>query len=257
MFRPKIIGFVCNWSLPIEVDLTGQNEIDGYPKINIVRVMCVGRIDPTIVLETFAKGADGVLVIGCEPPDCHYVEGNLQAEQKVKMLKKLLSRAGLEPERLRFALIHAPQIGRFAEIVSDFRNHVMMLGPSSLSGEKPDTNMLLNVEAARAVAEDFRLRVLLGREEELIESGNVYGDKLSQAEFDEVLDEVIGAEYLRNRIYLLVKKEPLSVKELSKRLDVDSPVVLRHLVVIRQRGWVTVDRVEGLSPLYTALEVGQ
>ena len=257
MFRPKIIGFVCNWSLPIEVALAEQNEIDGYPKINIVRVTCVGRIDPSIVLKTFAKGADGVLVIGCEPPDCHYIEGNLQAEQKVRMLEKLLSRTGLEPERLRLEWIHTPRIQRFAQVVSDFRNHVMVLGPSSLSGKRPDANMLLNVEAARAVAEDFRLRILLGREKELIENRNMYGEEVSQEEFAEILDEVIDAEFLRNRIYLLVKKEPLSVKELSKHLDVDSRIVLRHLVVIRQRGWVTVDRVEGRSPQYTALEVGQ
>ncbi len=257
MFRPKIIGFICNWSLPLEVDLAGPSRIHGYPKIRIVRIMCVGRIDPAIVLETFAKGADGVLAIGCHPPDCHYIEGNLQAERKIKMLKKLISQTGLEPERLRLEWAYASEIERFAKIIDDFRNQVTALGPSPLAGERPDTSILLNIKAAKAAAEDFRLRVLVGREKELIEDGNVYGEDVSQEEFDEIMDEAVNAEYVRNRIYLMVKKEPLSVKDLSKHLDMDSRTVLRYMVMMRQRGWVTVDRVEGTSPLYTALEMGR
>lgn len=257
MFRPKIIGFVCNWSLPTEVDLTGPSGLHGYPKIRIVRVMCVGRIDPAIVLDTFAKGADGVLVIGCHPPDCHYIEGNLQAERKIKMLKKLVSLTGLEPERLQLDWIYAPEIGRFAKIINDFRNQVTAMGPSPVTGERPDANILLNIKAAKAATEDFRLRDLVGREKELIDDGNVYGEEFSQRDFDEIMDEAINAEYERNRIYLMVKKEPLSVKDLSRHLGVDSRTVLRHMVVMRQRGWITVDRVEGTSPLYTALEVGR
>ena len=257
MFMPKIIGFVCNWSLPAEVELASPTRIHGYPKIHIVRVMCVGRIDPAIVLETLAKGADGVLVIGCHPPDCHYVEGNLQAEWKIKMLKKLISRAGLEPERLRLDWTYTSEIERFAKIVNDFRNKVGALGPSPLGVGSLDTNMFLNINAAKSAVEDFRLRVMVGREEGLIEDGNVYGEEVSQEEFDEIMDDAINSEYIRNRIYLMVKKEPLSVKDLSKHLGVDSRTVLGHIVVMRQRGWVTVDRVEGTSPLYTALEVGR
>jgi len=257
MFMPKIIGFVCNWSLPAEVELTSPTRIHGYPKIHIVRVMCVGRIDPAIVLETLAKGADGVLVIGCHPPDCHYIEGNLQAEWKIKMLKKLISQAGLEPERLRLDWTYTFEIERFAKIVNDFRNKVRALGPSPLGVGSLDANMFLNINAAKSAAEDFRLRVMVGREELLIEDGNVYGEEVSQEEFDEIMDEAINSEYIRNRIYLMVKKEPLSVKDLSKHLGVDSRTVLGHIVVMRQRGWVTVDRVEGTSPLYTALEVGR
>ena len=257
MFRPKIIGLVCNWSLPPEASLTGPTGIRGYPKMHIVQVMCVGRIDPAIVLETFSRGADGVLVIGCHPPDCHYVEGNLQAERKVKMLKKLLSLTGLEPERLRLDWAYSSELERFAKISNDFRDHVISLGPSPLAGENPDIDILLNIEAAKAATEDFRLRVLVGREKELTEGENVYGEEVSQEKFDEINDEAIKDEYIRNRINVAVKRRPLSVKDLSKLLDLDSRFVLRHLVAIRQRGWVTVDRVEGRSPLYTALEVSR
>lgn len=255
MFRPKIIGFICNWSLPTEVDIASTSRIHGYPRIRIVRVICVGRIDPVIVLETFARGADGVLVIGCHPPDCHYIEGNLQAERKIKMLKKLISRTGLEPERLRLDWAYASEIERFPKIVDDFRNQVTALGPSPLAGEEPDKNILAEIMAAKAVAGDSRLRTLVGREKQMIEEGNVYNEKVEQEEFDEVMDESIDAEYVRSRIRLLVKDNPMSIEGLAKHLSLDPKKVLRHVVVLRQRGLVALDRIEGEDPLYIALEV--
>jgi coenzyme F420-reducing hydrogenase delta subunit len=217
--------------------------------------MCIGRIDPVVVLETLAKGADGVLVIGCHPPDCHYIEGNLQAERKIKMLKKLISQTDLESERLRLDWAYASEIDRFAKIINDFRNQVMMLGSSPLAGEKPDKNILAGIMAAKAVAGDSRLRTLVGREKQMIEEGNVYGEKVEQEEFDEVMDESISAEYVRGRIRLLVKDNPMSVEELAKHLGSDPKKVLRHIVVLRQRGLVALDRIEGKDPLYVALEV--
>ncbi len=255
MFRPKIVGFLCNWSLPQEVNTTGTGIIQGYPKIRIVRVMCIGRIDPVIVLETFVKGADGVLVIGCHPPDCHYIEGNLQAERKIKMLKKLISRTGLEPERLRLDWAYASETELFATIIDDFRTQVAVLGPSPLAGKKPDENVLAGIMAAKAVTGDSRLRTLVGREKELIEEGNVYNEKVEQEEFDEVMNESIDEEYVRSRIRLLVKDRPMSVEGLARHLGLDPKKVLRHIVVLRHRGLVALDKIEGEDPLYIALEV--
>ena len=255
MFRPRIIGFVCNWSLPLGVDFASTGTIHGYPKIRIVRVMCIGRIDPVIVLETFAKGADGVLVIGCHPPDCHFIEGNLQAERKIKMLKQLISRTGLEPERLQLDWAYASEIERFATIIDVFRNQVTALGPSPLAGKKPDQGIMAEIMAAKAVAGDSRLRTLVGREKELIEEGNVYNEKVEQEEFDEVMNESIDEEYVRSRIHLLVKDKPMSVEGLAKHLGLDPKKVLRHIVVLRQRGLVALDRIEEEDPLYIALEV--
>jgi DNA-binding transcriptional ArsR family regulator len=205
----------------------------------------------------FANGADGVLVTGCHPGDCHYLEGNLYAERRIKMLKKLMACASLEPERLRLEWVSASEGGRFAELVNEFTNQIKALGPSPLAGKKPDSVILENTLAAKSAAEDFRLRVLVGREKELIEEGNVYGEKTTQEEFDKTMNQAVQAEYVRNKIYFAVKKEPKSIKELSKRLDLSPQVVLRHIVVLRRRGMVTLDRVEGTTPLYTALEVGR
>jgi len=255
MFKPRIIGFVCNWSLPEEVNIESTIRIHGYPKIRIVRVMCIGRIDPAIALETFAQGADGVLIIGCHPPDCHYIEGNLQAERKIKMLKKLISLTGLEPERLQLGWAYASEDERFAKIINDFRNQVTILGPSPLVRERPDTDILLNIKAAKAAAEDFRLRDLVGRERELTERENIYGVKVSQEEFDSLLHEIIEAEFIRNKIHLLTKEKPMSVKEIAAIINMKPALVLRHIVNMRRKGMITLDQVEKRNPLYKALEV--
>jgi len=254
-FEPSIIAFCCNWCSYAGADLAGVSRISYPTNIRIIRLMCSGRVDPVIVLETLAQGADGVLVMGCHPGDCHYIDGNLQTERKIKMLKKLIARTGLEPERLRLEWVSASEGGRFAELVKDFTNHLKSLGPSSLAGEKPDKNILAGIMAAKAVAGDSRLRTLVGREKKLIEEGNVYGEKVGQEEFDEVMDESIDAEYIRSRIRLLVKDKPMSVEELAKHLALDPKKVLRHIVILRQRGLVALDRIEGEDPLYTALEV--
>ena len=256
-FEPKIVGFLCNWCAYAGADLAGMSRMSYPPNIRIIRLMCSGRVDPVIVLETLAKGADGVIVMGCHPGDCHYVEGNLQAELKIKMLKKLIARTGLEPERLRLEWVSASEGARFAEVVKNFTSQLKALGPSPLAVGKPDMNILVGVLAAKAAAEDFRLRLLVGREKKMIDDGNVYGEEISEDEFNKILDNVMIAEYVRSIIYLLVKDESLSVKELSKRLDLDSQTVLRHIVVMRRKGLVTVDKIEGTTPLYAALEVGR
>ena len=254
-FEPKIIGFLCNWCSYAGADLAGVSRIQYPANIRVIRVMCSGRVDPVIVLEMLANGADGVIVTGCHPGECHYIEGNLQAERKIKMLKKLISQTGLESERLRLEWVSASEGARFAEIIKDFTNQLKNLGASPLAGENPDKTILAGMIAAKAVVGASRLRTLVGRERTLIEEGNVYDEKVGQEEFDEVMDESIDAEYIRNRIHLLVKDKPMSVESLARHLGLNPKNVLRHIVVLRQRGLVALDRIEGEDPLYIALEV--
>jgi F420-non-reducing hydrogenase iron-sulfur subunit len=253
-FEPKIIGFLCNWCSYAGADLAGVSRIQYPPNIRVIRVMCSGRVDPVIILEMFENGADGVLVTGCHPGDCHYSEGNLYAERRIKMLKKLLARAGIEPERLRLEWVSAAEGARFADIVKDFTNQIKQLGPSPLAGEKPDDMLLANVRVAERVASNSRLRSLVGREKKLTEVGNVYGEKVAQEELDELTEEDIEVEYIRGRIYLLAKGKSMSVEELAKFLSIDPSIVLRHIVVMRRRGLIAMDRIEGDTPLYVVLE---
>jgi len=254
-FEPKIIGFLCNWCSYAGADLAGVSRMQYPPNIRVVRVMCSGRIDPIIPLEVFIRGADGVIVLGCHPADCHYVEGNLYEERKIKMLKKLLTLTGLEPERLRLDWVSASEGQRFAQIVTEFTEQIRELGASPVSGKTPNKNILENLHAARNAAADFRLRVLVGRERELTEKCNVYDEKMSQEEFDSLLSEVAEGEFVRQKIHLLTRIQPLSVKALAEATGLNSAAVLKQIVDMRRRNMITVDHIEGQTPLFAALEV--
>jgi len=254
-FEPKIIGFLCNWCSYAGADLAGVSRIQYPTNIRIVRVMCSGRIDPTIPLEVLTMGADGVIVLGCHPGDCHYVEGNLYEERKIKMLKKLIALTGLEPERLRLEWVSASEGQRFAKVVTEFTNQIKELGPSPLSGKQPNQKILENMQAAKSAASDFRLRVLVGRERELTEKDNVYEEKIPQAEFDTILDEAVEAEFTRHKIYQLTQTEPRSVKALAEAVEKKPADVLKDVVAMRRRNMIGLDHVKGTTPFYRALEV--
>jgi F420-non-reducing hydrogenase iron-sulfur subunit len=254
-FEPKIIGFLCNWCSYAGADLAGDSRIQYPSNIRVVRVMCSGRIDPIIPLEVFMKGADGVLILGCHPGDCHYSEGNLYEERKIKMLKKLLALTGLESNRLRLEWVSASEGQRFAEVVTEFTEQIRKMGPSPLSGKNPNPKILENLEAAKNAASDFRLRVLVGRERELTEKNNVYEEKVPQGEFDSLLDEAVEAEYIRHKIHLLTSAEPLPVKALAEATEKKPADVLKQIVAMRKRNMIALDHIEGTTPFYKALEV--
>lgn len=254
-FEPKIIGFLCNWCSYAGADLAGVSRIQYPPNIRIIRVMCSGRVDPYIVLEMFENGADGVIVTGCHPGDCHYIEGNLHEERKIKMLKMLLTLTGLEMERLRLEWVSAAEGQRFAQVVTEFTEQIRKLGPSPISGEKPSETILLNVQAAKEAASSSRLRVLVGREIELTEKGNAYEEKLAQEEFDSLLREAVETEFIQHKIRLLTRDKSSSVKELAETINMKPSAVLDNIVDMRRRRMIALDSVKGTTPLYKALEV--
>jgi len=133
-FEPKILGILCNWCSYAGADLAGISRKRYAPNVRIVRVMCSGRVEPVFILKAFAKGADGVLVLGCHPGDCHYAEGNYKALRRIPMLKKLLSQMGIEDERLRMEWVSASEGDRFAAIVDEMTEQVRKLGPFPRNG---------------------------------------------------------------------------------------------------------------------------
>jgi len=119
-FEPKLIGFICRWCTYQAADLAGTSRMKFPPNLIPVRVMCSGRVDPLLVLTAFMKGADGILVAGCHPGDCHYKEGNYHARRRFVLLKNVFDAIGLESERLRLAWVSASEGGKFAEVTSEF-----------------------------------------------------------------------------------------------------------------------------------------
>ena len=129
-FEPRIVGFLCNWCSYTGADLAGTSRIKYQPNVRVIRVMCSARIDPTFVLQALAKGADGVLLCGCHPGDCHYSEGNYKAMRRYPLLKKLLTSYGIENDRVRLEWVSASEGQRFADLVAEMTARLKALGPS-------------------------------------------------------------------------------------------------------------------------------
>jgi len=129
-FEPRIIAFLCNWCSYAGADLAGISRIQYPPNVRIIRVMCSGRIDPTFVVRALADGADGVLIGGCHPGDCHYLDGNHRAMRRYHLLMKLLEQFGIEKERVKLAWISAGEGDKFAQVIREITETVRKLGPS-------------------------------------------------------------------------------------------------------------------------------
>jgi len=253
-FEPKLIGFMCNWCSYAGADLAGVSRYQYPPEIRIVKVMCSARVDPDIVLEMFIQGADGVFVGGCHIGDCHYIKGNYFAQQRVKIVRRLLTKCGLEPERLRLEWVSASEGERFAGLMTEFTTQVSELGPSPVRGEQPDIKKLQLLFAAKNVVEDFRIRSLLGKYVEFSEKGNVFGRKISEEELDALLDSVMDEEFARIGILLAASDKPVSVKELATTLNLPASKVLQHIVTLKDRDLMRLSRIEGTTPLYRSTQ---
>ncbi len=135
-YEPKIIAFLCKWCTYAGADLAGVSRLKFSPNAVPIRVMCSGRVDPSFILDAFSRGADGVLVGGCHPGDCHYAQGNYKTLRRVKLLKALIKEMGLEEERLRLEWISASEGNKFKEVVNDMTVKLKELGPSPLKKEE-------------------------------------------------------------------------------------------------------------------------
>ena len=129
-FEPNIIAFCCNWCSYAGADLAGASKLQYPPNVLVVRAMCSGMIHPNFVIEAFTNGADGVIICGCHPGDCHYLEGNLKAEKRAEAIELILEDFGLEPERFRLEWVSASEGPKFARTMTEFTETIRELGPS-------------------------------------------------------------------------------------------------------------------------------
>lgn len=131
-FNPTIVAFLCNWCSYTGADLAGTSRMKYKPNIRVIRVMCSGRIDPTFVYKSFRQGADGVLICGCHPGDCHYQEGNYKCLRRFKLMKKYIAQMGIETNRLHLEWISASEGKQFAELVDSMTTRILELGPNKV-----------------------------------------------------------------------------------------------------------------------------
>jgi F420-non-reducing hydrogenase iron-sulfur subunit len=129
-FEPLIVAYCCNWCSYAGADLAGTSRFEYPTNVRIVRVMCTGRIDPTFVLEALRSGADGVIIAGCHPGDCHYQKGNYAMEKRLVHILKAVEGIGIEPGRVKLEWVSASEGGKFAALIREMTEQVKQLGPS-------------------------------------------------------------------------------------------------------------------------------
>lgn len=249
-FEPRVVGFLCNWCSYAGADLAGVSRFQYPPNIRIVRVMCSGRVDPLLIVEALIQGADGVFIGGCHPGDCHYINGNLQASYKIGLTEKILELAGIDPRRVQLEWVSASEGQRFADLVRDFTGVLQKLGPSN-AGERMD-----GLLAVRDALSNFRLRALVSNELKIVEEGNAYGEKLDKEKLLDIVYNATKEEFERSMILLLAKRNNMSVKDLSKKINVPTHRVLQHIVALRQKNLISMDHPEGFTPTYRTIEIG-
>jgi F420-non-reducing hydrogenase iron-sulfur subunit len=137
-WEPRIIAFFCNWCTYTAADLAGVSRMKYPPNARVIRVMCSGRIDPQFILEALAKGADGVLIGGCHPNDCHYAEGNYKMLRRYRMLTRMLKAMGIDEERVRLEWISAAEGDKVRTVMQDMVQKIKALGPLGVPGKFKD-----------------------------------------------------------------------------------------------------------------------
>jgi coenzyme F420-reducing hydrogenase delta subunit len=240
-FKPRIVGFLCNWCCYAGADLAGVSRYQYPPNIRVIRVMCSGRVDLAFILRAFSHGTDGVFIGGCWLGECHYItEGNYLALSMTHLCRKLLELIGVNPKRLRLEWVSASEGIRFAEVMTDFTRKLKELGPLG-TGEGIDENGLkLKLEAVKnlvpyiKLVERERLRVRFDTEEE-------YNEFFGSDEVDRLFHELIGDKLAISQIMLLLRESPLSTGKISEILGLNPPEVSRHLNSSARQGLVRFD----------------
>ena len=136
-FEPKIVAFLCKWCSSAGSDLAGVSRMQYPSNVVPITVMCSGSVSPLYIFSAFRKGADGVLVSGCHPGDCHYIKGNYYARRRIAMVNELLDFVGLEPERFQMSWVSAAEGKKFTELIADFVETLKPLGPQATLRREP------------------------------------------------------------------------------------------------------------------------
>jgi len=240
-FKPRILGFLCNWCCYAGADLCGVSRFQYLPYIRIIRLMCTGRVDPAHILQAFSNGADGVYIGGCWPGECHYVtEGNYHALGMTLLFKKLMKYMGINPERLRIEWVSASEGIRFANVMNEFGTKIEELGPLGKSEGTDENEFKFKLEAVRNLLPYIKL---VERERMRVPSDSVeeYEKFFAGDEADRIFHELIVDKLETSQIMLLLKEESRSNGEISQTLGMDSSDVSRHVNNSVRQGLVMLD----------------
>lgn len=224
-FEPVIVAYCCNWCSYAGADLAGTSRFEYPTNLRIIRVMCTGRMDPTLVLEALRMGADGVLIAGCHPGDCHYQKGNFMMEKRFDYLKSAVKNIGIERERVRLEWISASEGGKWAALAREMTEDIKRLGPSPF-------RLAYDAKKTEATIEAFksqRLRWVVGRSQIKVE--------IEEDKYRRTVDSIMQVETERHMITRALKeKGPMTAEELARLTGLQPNKIVQHLIALRRDG---------------------
>jgi coenzyme F420-reducing hydrogenase delta subunit len=213
--------------------------------------MCTGRVDPATVARAFSHGLDGLLVVGCHFGDCHYITGNVQAKAKMDMTRRLFRHLGLNEERLAFRQCSSGEASLFVELVTGFVQKIRSLGPIGRDGDRTKTpEIFRKLEAATGVLAGEKMRWIIGKRTEFLESGNKYGERFTEHEFDRAIDMIIVEEMEVQEILGRLKEGTQSVKSLAASLAIPAERAFRYVTALKRKDLIRLEKVSGQTPFY-------
>lgn len=212
--------------------------------------MCSGRVDPSIVMNAFRHGADGVFIGACLLGECHYTDGNYHSQTRTMVTKKVLSFCAIRPERLELRFMSSAEGPKFVKFASEFMESVKKLGPLGVTeGLTPD-ELGLKLEVAANALEGKKLRWVIGKRVEFATQGNVYGEIFTEHELGRMFDEIVMDECTIQEIVLRGKEKLVSAEELAAALKASPHRIVRQLADMHRMGMAEIEKVEGRTPLW-------
>jgi F420-non-reducing hydrogenase iron-sulfur subunit len=212
--------------------------------------MCSGRVDPVMMIESFRAGSDGVFLGACKRGECHYTSGNLHAEGKVDLTKRILRTAGIDPARLRMRMMSSAEGNKFVEFAEEFQKDIAELGPLGKPEGIGGDELAIKLQAAANALGGRKLRWVTGKMVEFTEKGNLYGEKFTAHEMGRLLDEIAMDEFRLREILERLKGGPHSVRDLASRMDTAPRILVRQMADLRKMGFAEIQSVDGRSPMW-------
>ena len=205
-----------------------------------------------MMIEGFISGSDGVFVGACKRGECHYSSGNLHAERKIQLTKRVLAMAGIEPARLVMRMMSSAEGNKFVEFASAFQTDIGNLGRlGEAEGLEPE-DLAIKLEAARQTLAGRKLRWVSGKIVEFTEQGNLYGERFTDHEIGRLFEEIALDEYCLREIIERLKTGPQSLKELSSKMGKPPRILLRQMADLKKMGFAEISEVKGRTPIWAA-----
>lgn len=251
-FRPKIFAFSCKNSSLLEAKSSAVPLAHEDAEINLTLLDCSGKLELTNLVEPFLKGADGIFTSGCLFGECHFKNGNLQAESKVILSKDVLKHSSINPERLSFVTLPPAGKEQFNQSIKGFINTIKSLGPLGSSENLSADIVQLKLQAAMQAVNGKKLNWVISRRYQFMDKGNRYGEIFTNHEMNRMLDDIAMDECRSQQIYLLLQKGPYSALDIAEKLSIAPARALLHLTDLKRMGKAEITQVKGNTPLWQA-----